>query len=259
MTSMLLSRRAWPSYVSEGIGGAASIVLITGMGGGLGNVLRDTGVIGLLGGSASAARLGIWLPIFLAVALKVAQGSGTVGIAATPSALPTPCTCVGSVEHCPLQVAITVTASIMAPLMEEAGLDDPHSRALTVVAIGAGSLVVCHVNDSMFWVFTRLLQCEITLAVQLFTSGTLFIGASAAATAWLMSLSPAFVAPAIGGALLLLLVLTAIARWRARRGRMGGEAADAHGGEVLTDSMAAAGSEMQGVGAGGSACGPAQT
>ena len=79
-----------------------------------------------LSSSAPVASLGLWLAVFLAAALKIAQGSGTV--------------------------AITVTAAIMAPMMEDAGLADPRGRAVTVVAIGAGSMIVCHVNDSFFWV-----------------------------------------------------------------------------------------------------------
>ena len=71
-----------------------------------------------------------------------------------------------------------MAAAIMAPLMVEAGLDDAHSRALTVVAIGAGATIVCHVNDSYFWVYSRLLGCSLKLGVQLLTSGSLVLGVS---------------------------------------------------------------------------------
>jgi len=74
-------------------------------------------------------NLGIWLPFIVAAALKSAQGSSTV--------------------------AIITSASLMAPLMGSLGLNTPLALALTVVAIGAGSMVVSHANDSYFWVVSQ--------------------------------------------------------------------------------------------------------
>ena len=245
-------RAEWPVLINEGLASAAPIVLITGMGGALGSVLRATGVVDVLSASIPAAKLGrtpspydpcartptthpplrpprsraVSFAMVLAAAIKIVQGSGTV--------------------------AITVTASIMAPLMDSAGLGSAHSRALTVVAIGAGSLVVCHVNDSMFWVFTRLLRCDMGLALRTYTPGSLLIGLSAAAATGLMHLHAA-VAPVAGVALAGSFAYMAAARKlngcprrRARRGegvrtRTPGPGADARMQAdtiVLTDSMA---------------------
>ena len=74
--------------------------------------------------SSPAEVFSVLIPMALAAALKTAQGSGTV--------------------------AITLTASLVAPLVPPSVTG--WERALVVVAIGAGSLCVIHVNDSFFWV-----------------------------------------------------------------------------------------------------------
>ena len=112
---------------------AAPIVLITAAGGGFGGVIGATGVgatvaaawggePGSEGGGTPAAGFSILVPMAIAAALKCAQGSGTV--------------------------AITLTASLVAGMLPEEV--EGFQRALVVVAIGAGSLAVIHVNDSFF-------------------------------------------------------------------------------------------------------------
>lgn len=44
-----------------------------GMGGGLGNIMRATGMVAALSRSAPVAQLGIWLAVLLASAIKIAQ------------------------------------------------------------------------------------------------------------------------------------------------------------------------------------------
>lgn len=45
-------------------------------------------------------------------------------------------------------------------VLEALGLDSATAVALTVVAIGAGAMVVSHTNDSYFWVVTRSPTCR---------------------------------------------------------------------------------------------------
>ena len=167
--------------------------------------------------SSPAWELGLGLAVLVASTLKIAQGSGTV--------------------------AITVGASIMAPLMESAGLDDAHHRALTVTALGAGSLMVSHVNDSYFWVravacvaspfhardrppsppccpqvFTRLLACPLKRGLQLLTPVTALLGMSSAAVVWLLSLQPTVVGPTLAVGLAGLAPLAACISNRSRSG-----------------------------------------
>jgi len=185
-------RALWRGFLNDGLASAAPIVLLTGMGGGLGTILRDTGMIDAVSTSSPAWELGLGLAVLVASTLKIAQGSGTV--------------------------AITVGASIMAPLMESAGLDDAHHRALTVTALGAGSLMVSHVNDSYFWVFTRLLACPLKRGLQLLTPVTALLGMSSAAVVWLLSLQPTVVGPTLAVGLAGLAPLAACISNRSRSG-----------------------------------------
>jgi len=84
-------------------------------------------------------------------------------------------------------VAIIATAGIVAPLIESLGLAEPTARALVVVAIGAGSMVVSHVNDSYFWVVTQLSNMTVSQGYKLQTLGTLIEGGMAAVALWIIT------------------------------------------------------------------------
>ncbi len=159
LTREMLSTSGW---VGEAVLGAATIIIITGSGGAFGKVLQNSNISSViterLGGSAG---LSLMLPFVIAAALKTAQGSSTV--------------------------AIITTAGIMLPLLETLGLTGPTARALTVIAIGAGSMVVSHVNDSYFWVVTGLSGMSVKEGYKLQSLGTLVQGSAAAAALWLLS------------------------------------------------------------------------
>jgi GntP family gluconate:H+ symporter len=57
-----------------------------------------------------------------------------------------------------------------------------------VVAIGAGSMIVSHANDSYFWVVTQFSKMTVNQGYRLQTLGTLVEGAAAAVTVWILSL-----------------------------------------------------------------------
>ncbi|GAB4408173.1 MAG: GntP family permease [Bacteroidia bacterium] len=147
----MLSASGW---VGKSIGDAATILLVTGAGGIFGKVLQVSGIADTLAGGLQAASLGIWLPFVLAAAIKCAQGSSTV--------------------------AIITTASILAPMAVALGFTTEIDKALLVVAIGAGSAVVPHVNDSSFWVLTQLSQMDIRTGYRLYSLGALVAGTTAA-------------------------------------------------------------------------------
>ena len=75
----------------------------------------------------------------------------------------------------------------MAPLLSTLGLDSETARALVVVSIGAGAMVVSHANDSYFWVVTQLSGMDVRTGVKLQTLGTLVQGTVAATAVWLVS------------------------------------------------------------------------
>jgi GntP family gluconate:H+ symporter len=156
----MLSASGW---VGQAVIAAATIIIITGCGGAFGKVLQNSGIADVvkvyLGQSAG---LSIWLPFIIAAALKTAQGSSTV--------------------------AIITTAGIIAPLLATLGLEAPTAKALVVVAIGAGSMVVSHANDSYFWVVTGLTGMTVKQGYKLQTLGTLVEGGAAAVALWIISL-----------------------------------------------------------------------
>ncbi|PID92277.1 MAG: gluconate transporter [Bacteroidetes bacterium] len=155
----MLSTSGW---VGKAMQNAALIILITGAGGAFGMMLRNSDLATVLGDSLSSWRIGIMLPFLLAAAIKTAQGSSTV--------------------------ALITTASLLAPMMPALGFDSDMARALTVLAIGAGGLVVSHSNDSMFWIVTQMSGMDVRTGYRIHSLGTLVSGCSAALLIWGLSL-----------------------------------------------------------------------
>lgn len=148
---------------------AAVIIVITGAGGVFGMMLRSAGVAEVLGTALGGATLGLWLPFVVAAAIRVAQGSATV--------------------------AIVTTAALVAPLLGDLGLDTDLGRALVVLAIGGGSAVFSHANDSGFWVITQLSDMTVSQGLRLHTVATGLLGITAAIAVnvawWLWGGAPA--------------------------------------------------------------------
>ncbi|WP_321997445.1 gluconate:H+ symporter [Draconibacterium orientale] len=110
---------------TKALGPAGIIILITGAGGVLKQVLVDSGIGKIMAESmASSALPPIFLAWILAAIVRVTQGSATV--------------------------AMITAAGIIAPVLSEFGLNDPQ-RALVVLSIASGATLLSHVNDSGFW------------------------------------------------------------------------------------------------------------
>ncbi len=155
----MLSASGW---VGEAVLAAAAIIIITGAGGAFGQVLRDSGIADTIAAGLEGYKgLGIWLPFLVAAGIKTAQGSSTV--------------------------AIITSAGLMAPLLAPLGLADAPAKALVVVAIGAGAMVVSHANDSYFWVVTQFSQMSVNQGYRLHSLGTLVEGLAAALALWAVS------------------------------------------------------------------------
>lgn len=111
----------------------AALLLTIGAGGGLKQTLLDAGVSHTVAKVAEGAHLPyILLAWLIAVALRQATGSATV--------------------------ATTTTAGILAPVV--AGLAGPQA-SLIALAIGAGSVFFCHVNDAGFWMVREYFGLEL--------------------------------------------------------------------------------------------------
>lgn len=107
----------------------ASIILIIGAGGAFKQILIDTGVATAIANLSSQMHLSpIVMSFCVAGLIRVATGSATV--------------------------ALTTAAGIVAPIVESmTGVN----TALLVIATGAGSLMLSHVNDAGFWLVKEYL------------------------------------------------------------------------------------------------------
>jgi GntP family gluconate:H+ symporter len=159
LNMQMLSTTGW---VGQALLNAALIIMITGAGGAFGMVLRNSPIADVIGDSLSKANLGIWLPFIIAAAIKSAQGSSTV--------------------------ALITTSSLMAPLMSSLGFETGIAKALIVLSIGAGSMVVSHANDSFFWVVTQMTGMDVKTGYKVHTFATLIIGVTSILTIWVISL-----------------------------------------------------------------------
>lgn len=114
--------------MEKGIKSAGVIMLVTGAGGALGMIIRDSGAGDYIAGLiANTALPAVIIPFAISSIVRLIQGSGTV--------------------------AMTTAASVTAPMMATLGL----SPELAVLSACMGSLVFSHFNDSYFWVVNRTL------------------------------------------------------------------------------------------------------
>ena len=163
---LVTARTRGPSLTQDAVGRAlrvaGPIILITGAGGALGAVLRSTPITDFLSESLVLTSLGIFLPFFLAAALKTAQGSSTV--------------------------AIVTSAAIIAPLVGSLGLDSGTGLALVTLAIGAGAMTVSHANDSFFWVVSQFSGMSTPQAYRLQTVASAVAGITGILAIWILNL-----------------------------------------------------------------------
>ena len=85
-------------------------------------------------------------------------------------------------------VAMITTAGMMAPLMETMGFTSPLGRVLVVMAIGAGSMVASHANDSYFWVVSQFSDMKTDQAYRCQTGMTAVMGISLIIIIYIISL-----------------------------------------------------------------------
>ena len=124
-----LDRHEALTEMEKGMASAGIIMLVTGGGGALGQIIKDSGLGTFMAeGLAKTAIPIIILPLLIATAMRFIQGSGTVAMT-------------------------TAAASITAPIIAASGV----SPILGAVACCVGSLFFGYFNDSYFWVVNRTL------------------------------------------------------------------------------------------------------
>lgn len=123
-----LDRKTAIKEMEKGMSNAGIIILVTGGGGALGQIIKDSGLGAYMAeGIAQTALPIIILPLLISTAMRFIQGSGTV--------------------------AMTTAASISAPIIIAAGANP----TLGAIACCVGSLFFSYFNDSYFWVVNRML------------------------------------------------------------------------------------------------------
>ena len=133
-----LAQALEPAFISAGV-----IILITSAGGAFGTAIKATGIGDAIGmwvgeaGSGGDAQQAVGITLLLisfgiAVTMKVAQGSGTV--------------------------SMITTAGIMAPIIDGVGGHEalPYHIIYIFSAIAFGSMVISWMNDSGFWVVSKM-------------------------------------------------------------------------------------------------------
>ncbi|MEL7586021.1 MAG: gluconate:H+ symporter [Prolixibacteraceae bacterium] len=126
-----MSRDQMMQLSNKALAPAGLIILVTGAGGVLKQILIDSGVGGMLAESlAGSAMPPIVLAYLIAAVVRIIQGSATV--------------------------SMITAAGIMAPLLGVFDLGQVD-KALVVISIAAGATILSHVNDSGFWLVGKYL------------------------------------------------------------------------------------------------------
>jgi gluconate:H+ symporter, GntP family len=144
-------------WVEDALRTSAMIIMVTGLGGSLSQILRGTPAVDAIANAVATTGLpAIFLPFVLGIVGNMITGSTTVGV--------------------------ITAAAIAAPMMESLGL----SPEATMLAGAAGSIIVKYVNSSYFWVCTSLSRMELRAALISYGGVTLVNGVVAMACVYAM-------------------------------------------------------------------------
>jgi len=148
-------------FCNDCLGPTATILLVIGAGGGFNQVLVQSGVGGAIAGVAVGSHVSpLILAWIVAALIRVATGSATV--------------------------AMTTAAGIVAPI----ALATPGTSAeLLVLATGAGSLVLSHVNDAGFWLIKEFFNMTVPQTLKTWTVAETIIGVAGLGFTLLLSLA----------------------------------------------------------------------
>lgn len=147
------------NWVGRALTIAISALLITAMGGAMGGILRENEAIQTIGNAIASTNFpAILVPFLLAAILMTVCGSMTT--------------------------ASMTAAGLMAGLIPILGM----SPAAATLAIGAGSMVGWHVNNSGFWIFTSLYGFDTKQGLKYFTTTNAMGGIAAFAVLVVLNL-----------------------------------------------------------------------
>lgn len=151
VASRTLTRQEQEGSVARAMASAGLVLLVTGAGGAFGAVIKATGIGDVLArgiaGTSHSALVAVLATYLIALIFRVSQGSGTVASITT----------------------MTIVAGAGLPAV--AGL---HPVWLALAAL-SGGISIGHVNDSGFWVTTKLSGLTLTGGLKLYTLGEFIV------------------------------------------------------------------------------------
>ena len=153
MTLIFLKKdeiQSTPQWIIKSLKNSFGILLITGAGGSLGYIIRESGIIDNLNLNIATGLASIFSVFILATIIKTIQGSSTV--------------------------AIVTTCAITAPILQSIGMTSELEKVILIISIGSGAMTISHVNDSYFWVVTKYSNIEMNDVLKYFSSATLIQG-----------------------------------------------------------------------------------
>jgi GntP family gluconate:H+ symporter len=135
------------AWIEEALRVSAMILVVTGLGGSLSEILKGTPAVETIAGFFTAFGLpAILLPFVLGVIGNLITGSTTVGV--------------------------ITAASLVAPMLGDLGL----SPEAAMLAGASGSVIIKYVNSSYFWVCTSLSRLPVNEAILGYGGATLVGG-----------------------------------------------------------------------------------
>jgi len=144
-------------WVKDGLKTSAMILVVTGLGGSLSEILKGTPAVQYVANLFTTFGLpAILLPFFLGIIGNMLTGSTTVGV--------------------------ITAASLVAPMLGALQL----SPEAAMLSGASGSVIIKYVNSSYFWVCTSLTKMELKEALLGFGGATLVGGLASFGAVWFM-------------------------------------------------------------------------
>jgi GntP family gluconate:H+ symporter len=136
------SRETILGFTNDCLAPTATVILVVGAGGGFGRILLDSGVSHAIIGATQSSQISpLLLGWLIAALLRIATGSATV--------------------------AMGTACGIVAPIA--AAASKAVHPELMVLATGAGSLILSHVNDGGFWIVKQYFNMTVTQTLKTWT------------------------------------------------------------------------------------------
>jgi GntP family gluconate:H+ symporter len=157
-----LTKQHASELLRESVEKAGGILVIIGAGGAFGAVLAAARIGEQFSEAIDLQTMGIFFPFLLTFILKTAQGSSTV--------------------------AIITASSIVLPLLPALGLDSEKGKLLSVLSMGAGSMMISHANDAYFWVISKFSGLEMKTMLKTYSVATILMGSVTLLIVYILSL-----------------------------------------------------------------------